>query len=151
MRSKVVAWENMPQVGMPSTGRFMASPRKSRLPGWAGTPTRSILPLASPMPNKAPQETCVVETGNPAWEAKITSRDVIKFAENPWPWLMAVILCDMVSATRRALKNPPSAIIKTTPAIFQCSPNMPAATEMATIFGVSFSPRAKLTAPALKK
>ena len=37
-RSKAVAWENMPQAGMPRTGRPCQRASHSRLPGWAGTP-----------------------------------------------------------------------------------------------------------------
>ena len=35
-RSNVVAWENIPQAGMPSTGRPRQRATQSRLPGWAG-------------------------------------------------------------------------------------------------------------------
>src|SRR6185436_5524169 len=51
-RSKVVAWENIPQVGMPSTGRSPIQARKRRLPGCAGTPWRSMRPPARSMPRK---------------------------------------------------------------------------------------------------
>src|SRR5947208_2160073 len=49
-RSNVVAWENSPHVGIPSTGRpsHMASHR--RLPGWAGAPWRSMRAPSSVSP-----------------------------------------------------------------------------------------------------
>src|SRR5262249_20271381 len=37
-RSNVVAWENIPHVGMPRTGRSFQRARNSRLPGCAGAP-----------------------------------------------------------------------------------------------------------------
>ena len=43
------------------------------------------LRLTRPMPKSDPHETCVVETGNPNLEAKITNPLVTKLAVKPWP------------------------------------------------------------------
>lgn len=40
-------------------------------------------PLTLPMPNNAPQDICVVETGIPQRLAPITSNEVTRFAEKP--------------------------------------------------------------------
>src|SRR5258708_37839620 len=58
-------------------------------------------PLTAPIPNSAPQETWVVETGRPSGEASVTRAAVTALAAKAWPWSMAVISNDMVRATRR--------------------------------------------------
>ena len=82
--------------------------RAERQSGHPGQQDRAdILALAvrltRPMPNREPTATWVVDTGNPSRLAPATSRDVARFAVNPWPGFMRVILRLMVSATRRAL------------------------------------------------
>src|SRR5262245_47075702 len=61
------------------------------------------LPFTTPMPNREPTETCVVETGSPQRLAVVTRTAVTRLAVNPCPGFMRVILRLMVSATRRAL------------------------------------------------
>lgn len=100
------------------------------------------------MPNSAPQLTCVVETGLPIKLAPITTRLVTKLAVKPWPWFIGVIFWLIISATRRALSNPPRAIASPTSVVLPKLPKAGTINNSAAILGVSFKPRAKLTAPA---
>ncbi len=50
------------------------------------------LPDNSPIPNKEPTLTWVVETGIPRREATITKSAVTRLAEKPWVGFMAVTL-----------------------------------------------------------
>src|SRR3990170_515190 len=101
-----------------------------------------------PIPKRAPQETWVVETGIPKRLAPMTIALVTRLATNPWPWFIGVILWLITSATRRALKTPPRAIGRATTSALPTLPKSGATSRSAAIFGVSFNPRAKLTAPA---
>ena len=66
--------------------------------------------MTAPRPKRLPQETWVVETGMPNRDATVTSPVVMRFAVNPWPWFMGVILSLMVWATFFALSRPPTAM-----------------------------------------
>lgn len=68
-----------------------------------------------PIPNNAPHETWVVDTGSPSLEARMTMVEVTRLAVNPWPEFIAVTRWDMVSATRLAFSKPPTAITRATP------------------------------------
>ena len=46
---------------------------------------QSPCPVTVPIPNNAPQLTCVVDTGIPSRLAAMTISPVIKLATNPWP------------------------------------------------------------------
>ena len=70
--------------------------------------------IITPMPNREPTETCVVETGKPSRPAPATRTDVTRLAAQPCPGLMRVIFLLMVSATRRAFSSPPTAITPAT-------------------------------------
>ena len=106
-------------------------------------------PLPVARPNNAPQATCVVETGTPNLEALITSNEVTKLVVNPSSGLMGVIFCDIVLATRLAVRMPPNNIAIATNRDADV-PDKCASNNKAAIFGVSFRPRAKQTAAPLK-
>jgi hypothetical protein len=72
------------------------------------------LPDISPIPNRAPTLTWVVETGIPKREAIMTKNAVTRLAERPWPEFMVVTLWLKVSATLRADNQPPRAINRAT-------------------------------------
>ena len=107
--------------------------------------------VISPIPNNEPTETCVVETGSPKRLASITRADVTRFAVSPCPGLSGVILWLIVIATRRAFNSPPMTIAIATINIPNLMSNVFRTSRSATIFGVSFNPRAKPTLPALRK
>ena len=109
------------------------------------------LPPVSPMPNKAPTETWVVDTGMPNSLAKITNKAVVRLADRPWAGVIGMILWLMVSATRRALNTPPNSIATAITTIVHCRLKPGASNNNAAILGVSLRPRAKHTAPALQK
>jgi hypothetical protein len=115
------------------------------------TTAQRALPLLRPMPNSAPTETWVVETGNPRRLATVTSKAVTRLPLKPWPGVIAVMRWLMVSATLRALSTPPSAIAMATRASPKRGDSACAPSSRATIFGVSLSPRARQTAPPLRK
>lgn len=107
--------------------------------------------VINPMPKSEPTETCVVETGNPNLLAKITSADVTRLAVNPCPGLSGVIFLLIVIATLRAFISPPIAIAIATVSMPSFTSKVLIMSSNATIFGVSFKPRANPTLPALKK
>src|SRR6266404_1449150 len=109
------------------------------------------LPVVRPIPKSEPTETCVVETGRPYKVASTTRIAVVKFAAKPWPRFIVVILLLIVSATLFALSKPPIAIVIATATNPQRMSSAFHKRSSATIFGVSFKPRAKLTVPALRK
>src|SRR3990172_2093773 len=108
-------------------------------------------PLPTPVPKSAPQDTWVVETASPNFDASSTRALVTRFAVNPWPAFIAVTRCAIVSATLREETRPPSAMATATATITRFDDSAWLASRIAAIFGVSFTGRAKQTAPALAK
>ena len=103
-----------------------------------------------PIPKREPQETWVVETGQPHREAKMTRNAVTRFAVNPCPWFNGVIFPLMVSATFLALRMPPTAIPNPTIRAAPFIGNRFPARSKAMILGVSLSPLENETQAAEK-
>jgi hypothetical protein len=110
----------------------------------------SMVPVTRPTPEMEPTDTCVVDTGKPSLLAKITRNAVITFAANPWLGVRGTMFLLIVTATLRALSQPPTAIVN---AMIENVAEMPvyfAASSSATSLGVSFTPRAKQMLAALR-
>jgi len=58
-------------------------------------------PVTAPMPKIDPQETWVVETGTPIFEAPKTIMPVIRLAVKAWPNSISVIRCPLRSRRRQ--------------------------------------------------
>jgi len=67
-------------------------------------------PVAAPIPNNAPTETCVVDTANPNLDAKITRNAVTRFPVKPCSAFISVIFWLMTTAIRRTKITPPKVI-----------------------------------------
>ncbi len=98
------------------------------------------------MPNNAPVETWVVETGIPCRLAVKTSAAVTRLPPSPCTGSIWVKSSEIVLATRRERVNPPTAMPQA------ISPTVGASAVLATvsaaILGASLRPRANPTAPA---
>ena len=103
-------------------------------------------PFAIPIPKSAPQETWVVDTGMPHLDANITKTLVTTLAQSPCSGSMPVIFLLTVCATALVFNKPPNIIVTATSKMETRKSNALATSPSATILGVSFSPRAKLTA-----
>ena len=111
--------------------------------------TRRFASLVINRSNSEPTDTCVVAP-QPNRLAIITSVEVTRFAGNPAPIQRRNSLV-IVIATFRAFNKPPIAIATATNNIPNFTSNVLITSRRATIFGVSFNPRAKPTLPALRK
>ena len=107
--------------------------------------------MTAPIPNKAPQETWVVERGNPLSVARSTSIDVIRFAVKPCPSDSVVILWASVSPTYFDFKKPPRQIPEATAMMAIPFGKAAPIKRIAAIFGVSLSPLVNETSPLLRK
>ncbi len=104
-----------------------------------------------PIPIIDPVDTWVVETGSPNLEARHTSKDVVRFAENPSWGVIGVTLSESVSVTLSPDMILPSPMETDTNRKHSNAENsfwrMDVPKESATIFGASFNPLAKLVMP----
>ena len=94
--------------------------------------------------------TCVAETGRAAIDAAMTRAAVTTEAASPSSRSNSAMRSDMVCATRREKRIPPMTIAKATAVIEGATASTAPVTSSPTIFGVSFSARARQTAPEVK-